>query len=603
MTGRKAKERTPDGGTPSQQDEPDILNELGATPASDGDHVEVDEEKLLSVGAVDAASVLENRRMDEIVNKKRGGVEKVQFNVDDVLIKYEGVIKYWPANTLAISMKRLTGTPVTYVIESQPKSGAELYAAMRAYHGPHDEAAYDVKIYDTHSKQYRGNGRITMPDARPPAPPPTQGPPMTPYPYPPPYGQPPYGQPQAAPQAPAPVAVPPAAPAPADPVAMMGKLFEVFQQMQASVHHPPPPQPVMMQQPAAPAVDPVAMMQQMFGMFQQMQASMAARNPQTPQVAMPPPPQTADPHAMMAWMQQMFTLFQQMQSSMAPAPYVEVPRGRGSAHQPQVQPMMNPAMMGMPQVQPPPGMFYVPGFGYVPAERLFQAISGMPMGGGPQGGGPYRPAYGPRYGGGGPGGEYQGGPPPPPQRPKSAMEQWQEAAGIIRMATDLADEFRPQAPPQAPSPPEKDDDNPLKVIETGPAKIVINKHDGSARMWETGWANLPEVLKWIGEQREAIQKEAAQREREKQQRQQQLPPGYVEVTPGYQPPPGYVAVPVQPHEIPQPHYAPPPPQQPYVPPPQPVAPVPQQGLPPPPAQMPPPIQPQPRKAWGMPPTG
>jgi hypothetical protein len=93
-------------------------------------------------------------------------------------------------------------------------------------------------------------------------------------------------------------------------------------------------------------------------------------------------------------------------------------------------------------------------------------------------------------------------------------------------------------------------------MDVGDYKLVIDKKDGSARKYETIVANLTPIMKWVGEQREAIQKSAAEREQKKQQ--QQLPPGYVEVTPGYQPPPGFVAVPVD--QVP-----PPPPQQPALP--------------------------------------
>jgi hypothetical protein len=93
-------------------------------------------------------------------------------------------------------------------------------------------------------------------------------------------------------------------------------------------------------------------------------------------------------------------------------------------------------------------------------------------------------------------------------------------------------------------------------------------------------------MKWAAEQREAIMKANAERQPPKPQ----LPAGYVEMGPDYRPPPGFVAIPVDPATIAQP------PQQ--------------HGLPPPPAEMPPPItQPQvrpletppdPRRAWGMP---
>jgi hypothetical protein len=94
---------------------------------------------------------------------------------------------------------------------------------------------------------------------------------------------------------------------------------------------------------------------------------------------------------------------------------------------------------------------------------------------------------------------------------------------------------------------EEDDDSPISVIDTGPAKIVINKKDGTLRGWETGFANLDKIFKFAGEQGELI-RTANERRRQQQQQQQpqprQLAPGYVEVTEGYRPPHGYVAVPV-----------------------------------------------------------
>jgi hypothetical protein len=123
----------------------------------------------------------------------------------------------------------------------------------------------------------------------------------------------------------------------------------------------------------------------------------------------------------------------------------------------------------------------------------------------------------------------------------------------------------------------------VKVVDVNGWPVIVNKLDGSARMWETGVANTGNILKWLAEQREAIQKAAVEREarQQRQQPHQQLPPGYVEVGPGYQPPPGYVAIPVG-----------------------------QLGdqLPQPPADMPPPIGQQeeqqweaPNRTWGVPP--
>jgi hypothetical protein len=94
-------------------------------------------------------------------------------------------------------------------------------------------------------------------------------------------------------------------------------------------------------------------------------------------------------------------------------------------------------------------------------------------------------------------------------------------------------------------------------------------------------ANLPDILKWIGDQRVELRKA---KDEDRKRQQQQLPPGYVMAGPDYQPPEGFVAVPVD--QIP---------------------PQTQDSLPEPPAEMPPPIsEPAPapsKKAWGMPSRG
>ena len=624
------------------QDEADIVTALGAEPVDPEDPtgpLVADEDAVRAAGAVDAESIRANNISTQTVNRKRGGEKNVTIN-EPLLQKYETITRLWPINSLSILVKRLTGTQIEWPITSQPKNAVELYAAIKALHGRHEEATYEVFIRDSQIKANRGTGRITMPDTRdevPPQPQPGQSP-MNPY-YPQPYGAPQYSQPQATPPYAAPgypqqqpPQQPPGQPAPQQPpavvhvapsdpssmIATMQQMFQIFQQMQASAQpqQPQSQQPVM---PAPPANnDPASMMawmNQMFDMFRQVQASGQPQpQPQPTQPMMPPPPAGNDPASMMAWMQQMFSMFQQVQSSGQ-----QPTSGRG-AHQPQQQPVMNPMMMGgVPPVQPPPGMVFVPGWGMVSMEALAQAqaqaasaCGGRPRpygrrppyyaGQGPGGGDPSQqpPYQGGQYPGGGGYPQQPGGYPPHPQQPpppKSMADQFREATSVIRLATELADEFRPQAEPQAPAAPPapEPDDSPIKVIDTGPAKIVINKDSGSARLWETLVTNSPGIFKWVGEQAEAIQKAANEREAAKR-RSQQLPPGYVEVGPGYVPPPGYVAVPEMPPQ--QQHMLSAQPQQPPAQPP----------LPPPPAQMPPPItqqQQQPtalaqRRTWELP---
>jgi len=247
----------------------------------------------------------------------------------------------------------------------------------------------------------------------------------------------------------------------------------------------------------------------------------------------------------------------------------------------------------MPPFQPPPGMVYVPGWGMVTMEALANAqaqtagVSRPPtMAYRPPSYGSPRPPY------------YAGGdaPPPgvapynPPQQPRTPAEAFRDAVSIVETAVSVADRFRPPAQ-QVDREPVIDDDNPIRIIETGPAKVLVNKADGKLRAWETGWANLDKIFDFFSKQAEAIRKNQA-KEQQQAPPAQQLPPGYVHVTPGYVPPPGFVVGP----PVAVPAAAAPSTQ---------AAPQ-QQGLPDPPANMPAPMaatpEEQPRRSWGMPPT-
>ena len=650
-TTRKPHEPDHGASSPAQQDEADIVAEVGAERDEESGELVVDEESVLAVGAVDADSVRENRRLRTIVDKKRGNQKNVPFNASDLFTKYETLIKWWPPNTLNINVKRLTGTPIQRVISSCPRSGAELYEALRVIHGQSEEANYEIKFFDTNGKEFRGTCQITMPDARS-APP--QGPNMQPY-YP--NGMPPAppGYPQApvyAVPVPVPAGYPPGYPPPGyvqqQPPPQQPQQAQPQQQAPAQAPQPQqqqpmqPPQVFVQQPPPPPAFDPtpmITMMNQMFGMFEQMRAAAqpppapvapAPQYPPTfmmplpppqpaPQPMMPPPPSPhASPQEQMAWMQEAFRLFQQMQPAQQPAA-----PSRGGREAPQAP---NMTAMGMPPAQPPPGMIFVPGIGYVAFDALMRAMSGQQ--GAPQQERPYRPPYQRPYGypqgdpnapspyggppgpgpGQGPGPGYDARPPysgphspygshaqQQPPRQQTSAEQLRDALTTVRTAVDAVHEIDALLPGRREAPAEivreEEDDSPIQVIETGPAKIVINRKDGTMRGWETAWSNMPDLLKWAGEQREAIQKSANERQRAQQQPPRQLADGYVEVGPGYQPPPGFVAVPVE-QPAPQYHQAPPQPQY-------------QQDLPPPPAHVPPPIQSVPapppgRRTWGAP---
>lgn len=568
------KNRSNRGGDPNaaQEDEADIVAEVGAELDEESGDLLADAEKIAKIGAVDAESVRENRRVESFVNQKRAGKDGISFNAGDLLSKFEAVVKIWPPNTLDIGVKRLTGTPVEHIIISRPRSASELYRELMTIHGQYEEAKYQIKIVDSNSKQYRANGQIVLPDTRV-----QQGQPMTAqYPQQPGYPpqqqpwQPPAQQPQQTPPA-----YPPQPPGAPQPPAQ-----------QPAPQAPPQQPPIVMQTPQGP--NPMDVMQQTFDMFRQMQDTLAAQqaaqpHQQAPAPQMPQAPPT-DPTAMM---QQMWDMFQQM---------VSTQQQPGAVPQAAPQQAANPmaammGMMGAPPIEPPAGTIWVPGFGFVPLEKMAQVFGGgaaMPQS---QGRVPYRPPTPP---GGAP---YT--PPAPPAPPKSAAEQFQEAVGIVQTAVDAVRQVDALIPKQpgatAPAADTKsEDESPVKVMDMGDAKLLFDKEDGTLRPWETLGANAKGLMDWVAEQREKRGKEEETDEEE----DETLPVGYVRVKPGYQPPPGTVAVPVDPSQIPQQ----PAPQAPQQTAPAQAAPPPQQGLTPPPENVPPPMEstPPPQRQWGAP---
>lgn len=509
---RGAREQNLNAETPAQQDEADVLEEVGAVRDEETGDLVVDEATVRELGAVDATSVRENRRLDRVVQKKRAGEKDVPFNTKDPIVIYGSLLRYWTPDSIDITVKRLLGGATTML--SRPINGAALYEAIVHFHGQHAETEYEIKF--TSSGKYQGIGRITMPDTRPAG---QQGQPV--------YHQPPppqYPPPQQAAQLPYVGSVAPQAPPPAsDPMAMMNQMFQLFQQMQASVQPPPqpqfqPPPPAMppMPSPQANPAEAMAWMQQAFGMLQKMQQG---TTPAQVVVQPAPPPPPASPAGgiaeTMVVMKQMFEMFQSMQP---PPPRPEPFRG------------------GRPPYYPDRG--------------------GPPSSFSPDG---QRPQH-----------QQQ------PQRQLTMAEQFKESIGVVRTAVGVIEEMDSLLPGRggqqeaASMLDMDDDDNPIKIVDTGRGKLAVNKSDGALRWVETGMMALPDLLKWLGEQHQVIQEANKDRQRP---RRQQLPPGYVEVGPDYRPPPGFTAVPVEQEE----------------------------ELPPPPEHMPPPIQESPaRRAWGAP---
>lgn len=536
-----------DANTPAQQDESDILAEVGAEPDENGDLV-VDAEAIKEIGAVDAASVVENRRIQEAVNKKRGNVPGVSFNTGDLLTKYDATIKTWPPNTIDINVRRLTGAPVQHVIVTRPRSGTELYQELKKFHGQYEEAEYEVKLVDNSSKEFRGSGRIVMPDTRAA---PQQGQPMQPVyaGYPPPHpGYP--QQPQPTPPTPPPAQpvqivappAPPAAPAP-DPIATMQSMFHLFQQMQQMAQPPQPPPPP----PPVQFVPP----------------------PQPQFVMPPPPPPQANPEEMLDYTKRLFEMFQQMQQQPAHAP--QAPQQAPQAPPPPVPPPPNPMTAIAPPFPPPPGMFWAPPYGYLPIPGAQQQQQPQSEPRGPMfRPGPHRPQPPPSYyeqtqPGYRPQPDPRYAPQQPPSAPPSAADQFRQSIGVLRTAMNSMHEMNEMMSgfqgggghhEVAETPAIEDDGSPVRVVETGPARVVYNKEDGSVRGFETLVANADKIFKFVGEQTDRM-RDAQERRQQKQQPQRTLPAGYVEVGPGYQPPAGYVAVPVD--ELPPaPEYVPPP---------------------------------------------
>lgn len=517
--------------TPLQQDEEEVLDEVGAERDEETGDMVLDEDRAREVGALDADTIRENRRLDEVVGKRRANKKNVPFNTNDPLLIYEELMRLWPANSIDIFVKRLTGAPVQTTIVSRPRSASELYAALMAFHGVCDEAEYEVSFLDTGTKRWRSRGRrITLPNTRPAA---QQGQPMQPlqygyppgYPAPPPQGYappgypppgyPPQGYPQPqGPQAPA-AAAPGTPPAPvvvhAPPAPGVGEMLETMRQMyQFAVSMAPPPAPAPAPTFAPPA--PVAHM------------------------PLPPPPASTDPNVMLAYMRTLSEIVQQLVAARS-AP-VQTPAPQAYAPPQATQP-------------PRPGYIWIEQLQtYVPLASLARAISepqsrgpvpGAPEGGYPARGGPPRGPYREREGGGGP--TYPGYQNQPPPRERSVVEQFRDSISVVRTVANMAQEANeilggggePSAPAAEAAP---EDDGPIRVMKFGDSNLAFDRESGAFKVLASLMMNGDRIMKAANEH---IIQPLQQRQAPPQQR---LPPGHVVMGPGYRPPPGMVAIPV-----------------------------------------------------------
>ena len=282
---------------------------------------------------------------------------------------------------------------------------------------------------------------------------------------------------------------------------------------------------------------------------QQLQYAAPAQQYAPPQPPPPPaPPQQTSPAdqyaAFYAMQRQQLELLQEMQRTAA--------AGQQQPHA-QTQPVAQPQQQPQ-RPQGPPGTVWVADLQqFVRLDVLYQAMTGER----PSGASGHRAPPGPSspyYGGDAPppdpaqptyGRSAHAPPVQQPQREKTPMEVMREAITLTQTLVSMADQVRPpQQAVAAPEPEEPDDDSPVRVVDLGGAKGVFNVSDGSTRFMESIIANVPGVFKAGGEAWESARKARAEEEARRQQQKPQLPPGFVEVGPGYVPPEGFVAIPV-----------------------------------------------------------
>ena len=484
-------------------------------------------------------------------------VPSTQVN-DNVFLVFEETLKLFPEAARTIAVERKTGTPAHWMLTDRPRTANELYAAIKRLHGRSGETTYEIVFRD--GSGHGSAGLVSMPSTLDELPAPIA--PAAPY-QPPHYPQ-PGVQSAYAPPVPAPANTPLEAM-----LTMQKQLFEMVNAMQASKSAAAASPPTAPAVPAASSPDVnalLAMQKQMFEMVQAMQTKAAGYAPPQQQPPATPPPQAPvqpDPSAsLLAVQKQMFEMMQAMQATAtghAPAP-------QAAASSPAAAPTGAADSIAT-TLAMQKQMFEM-------MLTMMQAVQQGPASGVRPAAAPY---YRPRYPDADP--RAAGAPQyPPSARPQTPSEQLRDAVSVVRSTFEVAREFGAFGGSASVESPLEEDDSPVRVIDMGPAKGVINRVDGSLRGVETFMANLPDILKWVGEQGAEIRKA---KEEDRRQRQPRLPPGFVMAGPDYQPPEGFVAIPVD--QIP---------------------PQAQTALPEPPAEMPPPIAPpeasSPRRQWGMP---
>jgi len=434
--------------------EHEIVDELSEEIEDNGETRAVaNEETVKREGALNAEAVQSNRRRKSIENKKRGGAGTVPWNESRAPLLYDDIIALYPPNTLMIYVERLSGTLASWYLYGQPKSGHELYQAiLKQCHGRKEETEYRVVFRDAQRKFERGIGRLTLPstldDATLPVQPQGMGmpngvPPAN-------YGQQNgYGQPNGYP--------------PQQPPQNNG----YPQQQQPPPQNYPQQAPQFAQQPMQP-----------------MQPQYAGHSPQETQVLLDMQRQIAEMSGRVtAYLTQQPMQTPPQQDQHRPIYDRPSPRYNGSVVPPAPQPPPQQAM------QPPPGMYHVPGFGFVPTAKLMEAMGVV----GPQ---------------------QQQAPAAPPQPPRNAADEFRSAIGLMTTVADAARTVQSIFPSAASAPAapaaREDDDLPMKTIKYGDFNTVVNKEDGSLRIPDTIAANGEKILGWIEKQRKDIQAQRQQ---------------------------------------------------------------------------------------------
>jgi hypothetical protein len=438
--------------------ENEIVEELADEVEQDGETRTVtDEETIKKEGALNAEAVQSNRRRQRVLDKKRGGAGMVPWNESRAPLLYDDIIAHYPANTLMIFVERLSGTPASWYLWGQPKSGVELYQSiLKQCHGRREETEYRVVFRDAQKRFDRGIGRLTIPstldDPSMPATP--QGlamqqgiPPQNYGQQPPPQQQPPppQQQQQAAPQ--------------------YAQGYPPPQQQQQFVGHSPQETQVLMD------------IQRQLGELSG-RVNSVLNQPQQPQQ----PQQQPAPHP-------------------PPMPAYLHPRFRdhgyhgvvppGPAMQPQQpQPQQPQAQAAQPVLVPPPGYVIVLSPN---GQQMLVPAGQVGIGGNPQQQ-PQAVAA-----------------PQPPARPLTPAEMFRDSIGMMSVAIDAAKTMQSLLPnaggaaAPAAAAVDEEEETPVKTIKMGDMNVVVNKKDGSARLIETALANGDKIMDWVDKQRKTIQ--------------------------------------------------------------------------------------------------